>query len=134
MIQLLFVACRIYPVMTGAKAPPKLPIMFIEPESVPAYLPPISMQAPQLPGITRSLEKLANPMKREAITGSLICPERKSIADAEQKPRIPKKRRVLATLPILRATMGEIQPPKKEPMPPKKRGSPARMAALCGSR
>src|SRR5262245_47123872 len=122
------------PVTAGARAPPKLPIMFIDPERVPAYLPPISMQAPQLPGMTRSLEKLANPMKRAAITGSLMCPERNSRAEAEQKPRIPKKRLVLATLPIFRAAMGEIQPQENEPMQPKKSGSPARIAAFWGSR
>ena len=42
------------------------------PESEPACLPPTSMQADQAPGITRSLEKLARPMERVAISGSFI--------------------------------------------------------------
>ncbi len=48
--------------MAGARMPAKLPIMFMEPATVPAYFPPISMQAPQAPGMTRSFEKLAMPI------------------------------------------------------------------------
>ena len=53
-----------------ALAAPTLPIMFILPESVPAYLPPTSMQVLQLPGMVRSLQKLANPMASMASSGS----------------------------------------------------------------
>ena len=44
-----FWASRIFPPRTGATNPARLPIMFIEPETVPAYLPPMSMQAAQAP-------------------------------------------------------------------------------------
>src|SRR6266487_4096580 len=39
-----FVNCRTSPTTSGPAMPPKLPIMFVLPETVPAYLPPTSMQ------------------------------------------------------------------------------------------
>ena len=56
-------ACTILPPTCGATNPARLPIMFIEPETVPAYRPPTSIQVAHAPGITRSLKKLANAMK-----------------------------------------------------------------------
>ena len=53
----------------GDAPPPALPSMFMVAETVPAYLPPTSMQAPQEPGITRSFAKLAKPMASMAATG-----------------------------------------------------------------
>ena len=43
----------------GETNPPRLPIMFIAPDTVPVNLPPMSMQAVHAPGIVRSLKKLA---------------------------------------------------------------------------
>jgi len=44
--------------------------MFIEPATVPAYFPPISMQAFHATGIERSVEKLAKAIAIIAKTGS----------------------------------------------------------------
>ena len=52
--------------------PPKLPIMFMLPESVPAKRPPTSMQVAQVPGSVRSLAKPAKPIEIMANCGSLI--------------------------------------------------------------
>ena len=51
----------------GRQHPAKFPNMFIAPETVPAYLPPISMADVHAPDITRSLEKLAIEMARIAM-------------------------------------------------------------------
>ena len=68
--QFLSLESRIKPITSGATAAPMLPIMFILPESVPAYSAPTSMQVLQLPGIVRSLQKLADPMASMASNGS----------------------------------------------------------------
>ena len=47
----------------GATNPPRLPIMFIAPENVPANRPPTSMHAPQAQGSAKSLNSPASPMK-----------------------------------------------------------------------
>ena len=69
--QFLPLESRIMPITRGATAAPMLPIMFMLPESVPAYFAPTSMQVLQLPGIVRSLQKLANPIASMASNGSL---------------------------------------------------------------
>ena len=66
------VAANTRPTTKGPAMPPKLPIMFMLPETVPAYLPPMSMQVAQLPGIVRSLQKLAMPIESIASNGSLM--------------------------------------------------------------
>mgnify|MGYP000479268904 CR=1 FL=1 len=50
----------------------KLPTMFMLPETEPADLPPMSMQVHQLPGMVRSLQKLARPIDSIASSGSLM--------------------------------------------------------------
>ncbi len=60
------------PMTIGPAMPPKLPIMFMLPETVPAYLPPMSVHDAQLPGIVRSLQKLARPMAKIVSTGFLM--------------------------------------------------------------
>ena len=59
-----------YPPVMGATTPPRFPIMFIEPASVPVNFPPTSMHAPQAPGMMKSFEKLAMPMASMPHNGS----------------------------------------------------------------
>ena len=61
--------------------------MFIVPESVPAYFPPTSMQAAQLPGITKSLKKLEKPMANIANVASGSEFETSDIPAAPTKPK-----------------------------------------------
>ena len=50
------------PPMAGAANVARFPIMFMEPETVPAYLPPMSITAVHAGGMVTSFEKLAMPM------------------------------------------------------------------------
>src|SRR5437879_4299297 len=112
----------------GETTPPKLPIIFMAPDSVPAYLPPTSMQAPQLPGIAKSFEKLAIPMESIAQRGSGRNVDKIRNPVAPVKPRQAINRRVLTTLPVHLATGPEMNPQKSEPSPPKKSGRTASRA------
>src|SRR6186713_2481393 len=111
-----------YGAMSGAARPAKLPIMFIDPDSVPANLPPTSMQAPQAFGITRSLQKLAIPMASIAGNGepSWVAVYIKVAAPA--KPIVDIMRRALRVLLIFAANRGEMKPENMAPMPPKNSG------------
>src|SRR6185503_10991016 len=60
------------PTTYGPATPPRLPIMFMLPDIVPAYLPPTSMHVLQLPGMVRSLQKLAIPIASIASRASLM--------------------------------------------------------------
>ena len=44
----------------------------LDPETVPAYFPPTSMHAAHAPGMTRSLQKLAIPMKNMVMMAASI--------------------------------------------------------------
>src|SRR5437867_6633116 len=94
----------------GHMAPPTLPIMFMAPEIVPAYLPPTSMQAPHEPGITRSFEKLANPIAIIAATGLARWTDRTRSALAPVTPMNAITFRVAATLCVRRVNGAEIAP------------------------
>src|SRR6202011_1797044 len=96
--------------------------MFIVPESVPANFPPTSMQAPQDVGITRSLQKLANPMASIDHKGSCSCVESSTSTLAPAKPVIASVRRATRRLPVLRVNHAEKNPQKSEPKPPKNSG------------
>src|SRR2546428_11528063 len=101
--QLLLEYSRIRGVTLGATKPARLPIIFMLPESEPAYLPPTSMHAPQAPGIARSLEKLARPIESMASKGSLIWTETSNSTAALANPMNAMARRVFAVLPRNRA-------------------------------
>src|ERR1700719_4862809 len=107
--------------------------MFIEPETVPAYLPPISMQAAQLGGITISLQKPAMPMA--SITQLGLC---RRVAKARKRPapRKPKVaiRRRLRVSPMRSPRRVETEPHNSETTPPKNSGNIARRAASPAER
>src|SRR6202041_3366489 len=110
---------RMYPIASGHKAPPMFPDMFIAPESDPACTPPTSIAAPQAPGITRSLEKLAIAMESMANSGLATTVEKSRKPLAPVKPMYAMIRRDRPTSPILRASlapnhtlMGLAKPPK----------------------
>src|SRR2546423_3895954 len=102
--------------------------MFILPESVPAYFAPTSMQVLQLPGIVRSLQKLANPMARTASNGSLMYEDVTSRTDAPLKPSRAVVCRVRARLPVARTSRGVARPQRMAPKPPQNKGIPASAA------
>src|SRR5579864_13948 len=106
----------------GDTTPPRLPIMFMVPDSVPAYLPPTSIQAAQLPGITRSLEKLAIPITIMAQVGSRSRLERIRNPVAPAKPMQAIRRRLLPTSPVQRFISGYRIPQTNDPHPPRKSG------------
>src|SRR5579872_1697660 len=116
------------PIAVGETAPPRLPIMFMVPESVPAYLPPTSIHVPQEPGITRSLQKLAKPIATMADTGLARCTERMRSRLAPVNPMQAMSFRVRETLLSRRAMGVEIRPQKNDPRPPKNRGRTLRSA------
>ena len=58
------------------------------------------MHAAQLPGITRSIEKLANPIAIIAHVASCNVLDRSSKAVAPEKPSDAMRRRLLATSPV----------------------------------
>src|SRR4051812_41106929 len=104
-----------YPVTTGYSAPPKLPIIFMVPESVPANFPPISMQVPHDVGITRSLQKLAQPRASTTASGRCRKLARINKLPAPPKPVHASSLRVLLTLPVRRLRNEKINPPNNEP-------------------
>ena len=128
--------------MTGERAPPKFPIMFMLPASEPVCLPPMSMQAPQLPGMERSLPKLASPIARRAATPKVVRPppaaasccshtETRSITAAPHSPTQPSVRRARAVLPSRSARLAAIDPDTNDPIPPKNSGTqPARARCM----
>src|SRR5947209_6122286 len=99
--------------------------MFMEPDTVPAYFPPISMHAAHDGGMARSLQKLANPMVSMAAMGDFICTASSSSNAAPANPAQASKRRLVVTLPTERATHGEISPQNAHPRPPRNSGSTA---------
>src|SRR5678815_4313585 len=72
------------------------------PETVPAYLPPRSIVAPQAHGITRSLQKLAMAMVSIARTGLLTPVDNTKHPHAPANPEQATIRRVLATSRVQR--------------------------------
>jgi hypothetical protein len=72
----------------------------MEPESVPAYFSPTSIQVPQEPGRVKSPQKLASPINNAAQMGFSGRLEMNSDREAPTKPMMAKVRRVLATLPV----------------------------------
>ena len=97
------------------------------------------MQAPQLPGIARSLAKLATPTASIEARGKSDMPaaappaasrsqtDARSITAAPHSPTQPIVRRAVAVLPNCRVRRAARSPATNEPMPPKKSGmQPAR--------
>src|SRR5436190_7892350 len=97
--------------------------MFIDPDTVPANFPPISMQEPQAGGITRSFEKLARPIAAMAQRGSVRLIEIVSIMDAPRKPVHAVSLRLRRTLPVHFANRLARMPDVKHPMPPQNSGT-----------
>ena len=74
------------------------PIMFIAPETVPEYRPPMSMHAAHAGGITKSLKKLARLRTSMAVIGSWILVNTKLRIDASVNPVTARIRRAIDTL------------------------------------
>src|ERR1039457_823588 len=106
------------PPRTGAQKPARLPIMFIDPDTVPAYLPPTSMHDPQAGGITRSLQKLAMPIAAMAQRGSARLMEITIRIDAPRNPPQAIRRRPMRTLPAHFAMRSASVPERSDPRPP----------------
>ena len=82
--QLCPVAASIRLMASGQSAPPKLPHIFIAPESVPACSPPISATELHATGITKSLQKLAMPIASIAASGLCIRVEEEEPTGAHE--------------------------------------------------
>ena len=63
--------------------------MFMLPDTEPASLPPMSMHAPQAPGIERSLKKPEMPSESMASTGFFICTATTIIKPDASRPSTP---------------------------------------------
>ena len=107
-----------------------LPIMFIAPETVPAYRPPTSIVPAHAAGITKSLKKPANPSTTIARTGSEIPVKMKMHAEAPTNPVTATIRRAVATLPDIRANRGIAVAETRQPTPPRSSGRPASSAPI----
>src|SRR5438876_217620 len=90
----------------GETKPPKFPIIFIVPATVPTYLSPTSMHAVQEAGIVMSLKKLADAMATTARIGSCNRVAIVMQQAAPVKPITPVRRRVRLTPPIQCCTRG----------------------------
>ena len=78
------------------------PAMFMLPDNVPQNTPPISEHAVQLGGITRSLQKLEQPIATIARVGLPIKADIARNADAPVNPAAAIQRRARPAAPILR--------------------------------
>src|SRR5258707_1038553 len=110
------------PPNAGAANAARLPIMFIDPATVPAYFPPISMQVFQDGGIVRSLQKLAIPIRNMPQNASSRRVDMNKNAAAPRNPITEMKRRAIVTLPIACATLGASSPQIIEANPPNNNG------------
>ncbi len=90
------------------------------------------MQAPQAPGIARSLNSAARPMASTEASGASVCIETSSMIPALPMPSTPTQRRVRAMLPKNRSSRAETMPAARQPMPPKNNGTQA-SSARCMS-
>ena len=92
------------PVRAGIATLANCPTMFMLPERVPQNRPPMSEQAVQLGGITRSLQKLEHPIATIAQRGSPMKAETARKQDAPAKPVTAIVFRALPAKPILRTS------------------------------
>src|SRR5579862_3334118 len=106
--------------------------MFIEPATVPAYLPPISMQEFQEQGIVRSFAKLATPIISIPSSGSSKRVEIHRNTAALKNPVTEISRRASVRFPRRRAILGEARPHRSEPNPPNSNGKIASRALAAG--
>ena len=127
---------RISGISEGATAPARFPIMFIDPDKVPAYLPPTSMAVAQAWGITRSLQKLAKPINR--IADDRMSPPGSTAPAESAAPTKAAGRDQLCGCarapPTQLTTYFETQPENRQPTPPRKRGRVANRATSTSVR
>ena len=119
-----------HPVNAGIATLANCPTMFMLPERVPQNRPPISEQAVQLGGITKSLQKLEHPIATIAQRGSPIKAENARKQDAPAKPITAIIFLALPARPTFRISHASRYPQTREPIPPKNRGKPERKAPL----
>ena len=86
------------------------------------------MQADHAPGITRSLQKLAIPIRNITNSASVAVVETNSITAAPKKPMHAISLRVNRRLPVNFATRADMKPQISAPKPPKNRGKMASAA------
>src|SRR5262245_17772327 len=114
---------------SGDSAPPTLPHIFMAPDTVPAFLPPISIADDHAPGITRSLKKLAKAIQIIAFTPLFTVVEYTRNPQAPVNPIAATTRRMTVTLCTRRNTSRPSAIPAGFPSPPKNNGKPASHAA-----
>ena len=99
-------------------------IMFIAPDTVPEYRPPMSMAPAHAGGMAKSLKKPAIPSMIIALVGSPMRVKMSVHAEAARNPVIAMTRRALATLPVVSLSGLTSAAETRHPTPPKNSGSP----------
>src|SRR5262249_6683155 len=90
----------IHPVRKPATAPPRLPIVFMAPDTMPEYLPTMSWQLAQAEPIVRSFQNAAREMAMTKSHGSEVNVLRKQNRAQTPWPMTPNRRRPHLRLPV----------------------------------
>src|SRR5687767_9632244 len=107
-----------------AMAPPKLPIVFMQPATMAAYLRPMSWHVDQAEPIVRSLKKAAKEIAKKNENAVGVKKQANMHRAHSPCPNSPMIRRPNRRLPVRRMNQSVKNPPPRQPAAPSKSGPP----------